>query len=360
MKVIYTADDFGPSTFINEGIYEMVEKGYIQSVQVLVNQENEENLEQALRKLHACCHGNPIEIGIHLTLTSGKPLYNRDQSTLQEMIDCWGPLIDNDGCFKDFMKFSPRHVDYIPQIKLEFQAQIDRLRSILSRVNAESNLLILKSASGHHNFFQITDELFRCYIEIVQEINHLIPRSPKAKPDKTNKRFFELAMMLLNIEDNNVYRQLVSKRIELFQRNMYHGDPGFHLKTPNYLDIRFYANLGSVGWWGYTEKQIRKRIKLFKKIMDFASTYELNPNREENHKPLVFEMMFHLGKFTDGMKGKSYFELTDGYTGITPKYFDNRLVEAEALRRIFGNPGIEKLPAGSWDECQKIWFEGNY
>src|SRR4051812_27086814 len=69
-QLIITADDFGVYPSINEGIKSAVLKGKVNSVAVLPNYKDSiKNTKELLEAVQ-----NKVEIGCHLTITSGKPL----------------------------------------------------------------------------------------------------------------------------------------------------------------------------------------------------------------------------------------------------------------------------------------------
>jgi predicted glycoside hydrolase/deacetylase ChbG (UPF0249 family) len=68
-NVVVNADDFGMSRQVNEGILRAFEKGLISSATIMANMPA---FEEACQLVHH--HGLERRIGLHLNLTSGKPL----------------------------------------------------------------------------------------------------------------------------------------------------------------------------------------------------------------------------------------------------------------------------------------------
>ena len=115
-KVIVNADDFGASTFINQGIWEAQRAGVLKSASLLANGEA---LQDALDKREK------MSLGIHLALVFGKPL------APPEKVDT---LIFKAGAFaQGYQEFLPRYLTggvKLPQIEYEFQAQRQALSSV--------------------------------------------------------------------------------------------------------------------------------------------------------------------------------------------------------------------------------------
>lgn len=81
-KFIFTADDYGPVHFINHGVIEQVKNGTINSVHVLSNFD-EGKLKRSIRDLwHAVPHGKVLDIGAHVTISSGKPIFQGVRANL--------------------------------------------------------------------------------------------------------------------------------------------------------------------------------------------------------------------------------------------------------------------------------------
>lgn len=83
-KIIFNADDFGPSASINKGIYEGIKAGIVSSVSVFVtfgetNFDNITNLKKFIDSDEVKHH---VGIGLHFTVTAGHPVYNTRYNSL--------------------------------------------------------------------------------------------------------------------------------------------------------------------------------------------------------------------------------------------------------------------------------------
>lgn len=68
MKLIINADDFGLSKSITDGIIEGIQGGYITSTSIMAN------MEYAGYAIDCAIKNNISHIGLHVTLTAGKPI----------------------------------------------------------------------------------------------------------------------------------------------------------------------------------------------------------------------------------------------------------------------------------------------
>lgn len=75
--LIINADDFGMSAGINRGILEAVAAGVVTSASLMVNMPASDDATHA-----ACAVGSSLSVGLHLTLTAGRPL-----TTAESLVD---------------------------------------------------------------------------------------------------------------------------------------------------------------------------------------------------------------------------------------------------------------------------------
>ncbi|SFE12584.1 hypothetical protein SAMN05216238_108191 [Lentibacillus persicus] len=108
LKLIINADDFGYSRAVNHGIIDAHTEGVLTSTTCLTNMPGSSHAYQLGRE-----HPN-LGIGVHLTLTCGKPLLDNHQT-----------LVDADGNFKKLHHYT--HKFYVDQDELykEWKAQIE-------------------------------------------------------------------------------------------------------------------------------------------------------------------------------------------------------------------------------------------
>lgn len=111
-NVIINADDFGLCRGVNYGIIDSHRFGIVNSTTLLVNMPGTEHAVE-LARLYP-----ELNIGIHLTLTCGRPVSGGVSS-----------LIDESGFFRYTSRiFEEKEID-VDQVELEWETQIDRFLS---------------------------------------------------------------------------------------------------------------------------------------------------------------------------------------------------------------------------------------
>lgn len=113
MKVVFNADDFGLHPNVSLGIIHAVERGVVRSTSVLASMVSEDELK-SLKRLEQL----GASYGVHLTLTSGKPLSNFPAELLAE-----------DGSFDKSVVFSPFSMPRLSReiVLKELSAQVEVL-----------------------------------------------------------------------------------------------------------------------------------------------------------------------------------------------------------------------------------------
>ncbi|TFJ91659.1 chitin disaccharide deacetylase [Lentibacillus salicampi] len=108
LKLIINADDFGYSRSVNYGIIDAHTEGVLTSTTCLTNMPGAEHAYK-LGRQH-----NSLGIGVHLTLTCGRPLLDSHQT-----------LVDADGNFKKLHHYQGKfHIDQ-DELYREWKAQIE-------------------------------------------------------------------------------------------------------------------------------------------------------------------------------------------------------------------------------------------
>ena len=348
MKIIINADDFGPIDFVNEGIYAHVRAGNLDSVQTLSNGD-ENHLHESFRKLHdSVPAGRKLEVGVHFTLTSGGPIVGDTETVKAQR---WGEMVEQVNGkvqFKDYSKFYFGYAGYLPLIREEFLAQRERIERLVNLVNQEkgNSKLFVTSASSHHNLLTIAEDVFEVYVE---SANGLRLRSPKMKPVGTANTYYGLVLPLFNATDRKEQRQKMAAMNKAFAENKYLGPKTIEIPSPAYIDVQFYKNLGSLGVGKVTKAKIKNRMKQFEDMVNEALQYRPNTVVESHQK--IVEFVFHLGQRNAAMGNTDYSQLTNNYTGVTHKYFDNREVEVAALEALCPQYGNYIKEFVSWEEC---------
>lgn len=153
--LIVTADDYGASRNINEGIELAASHNIITSIAALTN------FRESLAGLKSITQKNPgIGIGVHLNNTTGTPLTN------PELIQS---LVNKDGNFHTLETLLPviKHVS-AGELKIELRAQIQALLDIGIPVD---------HLSDHNGILSLYPPFFKVLCELAQEYK-LPVRSP--------------------------------------------------------------------------------------------------------------------------------------------------------------------------------------
>lgn len=160
MKLIINADDFGLTKGVSDGILDCIEKGVVTSTTAMVNGLYfEKAIEEAKKR-------NFKDIGIHLTLTWGKPILpvNKIQS-----------LVDKNGCF--YKRASEDKPNY-EEVREELRAQIEKF---LSTGIKPTHL------DGHHHFYAFDEEILNVVLDLSKEYNLPLRGMPELKEHYTKK-----------------------------------------------------------------------------------------------------------------------------------------------------------------------------
>ena len=348
-KFILSADDYGPIDFINRGVRYAVKNGLINSVQVLANGDRV-HLREAMQALNESVpDGQSVDVGLHLTLTSGKPLFKAAGNSIDST---WGKMLKK-GSFKKFSKFYFGYRDKFNAIDGEFKAQLEQLQDAMNL--GATNKLKLTTLSHHHGIFAIDDVLFSEYYAAFGKANKLAIRNPKALPASSNNSFFGFVVPLLNLTDRKTDRKEMERMNDAFGRNEFAGKADLSLKTANYTEVSFYGSLGSLANINVMhEKRINKRVETFKEIIDRATKYTPKPDLEPKDK--IVEVVFHIGDHQQGQGG--FKQAVKNYKGVDHKYFEDRQHELHALERIGdAHKDIFGKQLVSWEACEEVTFK---
>lgn len=112
LQIIINADDFGYSRSVNYGIIDAHTEGVLTSTTLMTNMPGAEHAYKLGKQ-----HPN-LGIGVHLTLTCGKPLLKNHHT-----------LVDGDGNFKRLHHYEQKFYVDQDEVYAEWQAQIERFLS---------------------------------------------------------------------------------------------------------------------------------------------------------------------------------------------------------------------------------------
>ncbi len=297
-KVIITADDFGYHNHIDDAIIHCASKKVLSNVACFANGEQ----TYLANKIHQLIEANnEIGIGVHLTISSYKPLI--------QVLTPFSEEKENNFYFKNsnelnFKKITAHKI----QIKSELQLQIDVLNQLLASFDKKVDNL-----SVHHNIFYFDKELFKIFIEIANE-NNLPIRCPKR---------CTLLVQFKEIQDFEPFFPEIGKE-------------GFSILPLKYYSKALYANL-KIG--------VKNRLELMNQS-NINSTDYFMVNLYGNQKIEIAEAFYknladhETGEQIMHLSNKGQFSEEKAYNGINEKYFEGRLKEFQLLN----NPNyLEKL-----------------
>ncbi|MCT4581978.1 MAG: ChbG/HpnK family deacetylase [Flavobacteriales bacterium] len=182
-QIILNADDFGPSSFLNNGIIDGIRNGVVNSVSVFVNYGRENLLN--VKRLQEFCkeYGYEVKIGLHFTMTAGYPIapIKKISNIVQKIKGKW-----------HFKLASELDLDVITcnEIKTELKAQLELLAQVLNIPIHE-----IDHINNHQGIVYFHDPFWKEFLSTANEYNIPI-RSPLAyhtwgHPYLNNKRLIK-------------------------------------------------------------------------------------------------------------------------------------------------------------------------
>jgi len=319
-EILVTADDIGVVEKIDDGAIEALQKGWINSIAVLVNKDPNDtvyldNLKTRLEHLGDEVY-NSTHIGLHFTATSGKPL---------SKLNLVPKLVKGDR-FKLFGKLTGeldgRDIDaaYVDQYIHELEKQYERFCHVFGRQPDH--------LTSHHDSHTYKRDLFERFHRFAEA--HQVPVRSHSFIPNSNRVMFDL----FGVSDVDI---LSVRRMGRYLEE-WDGLP-FEALTAD-IDTRFYGPpLGKINKRRrFTKERDKKISKLKEKILrDFLCSDSES-----------LELLIHLMKLPPGecyqrdlMRRES--EFLNGYKGIKVNYFDGRCAEFRALEKI-----------GSWSDKPEV------
>lgn len=166
-QIILNADDFGPSSFLNNGIIDGIRSGVVNSVSVFVTY-GRDSLNNIKRLQNFCKeNGYNVKIGLHFTMTAGKPIapINEVKNLITKINGTWY-----------FKLASQLDLDIVAcnEIKNELVAQINLLAKVLNIPINE-----IDHINNHQGIVYFYDQFWNEFLDTANEFNIPI-RSPLA------------------------------------------------------------------------------------------------------------------------------------------------------------------------------------
>lgn len=327
-KIIVTADDYGVVPSINEGVESAVAAQKVNSVGAFANYTGQEryNLKSAKENIqHLIGIGEvaqsdqyELEVGCHLTLTSGKPL-----SDVFDGSDVGHYLLDH-GNFRSYTNMlragtiSERQ-ELCRLLKTELQAQFDHIQEATGNNTA--------FISCHHNALHLFEEYYKVYTDLAAA-NNVPMRSPDIAPPKKENLYFQI----LRIRHNEDLNYSDRYHIKDFQKRIKAVFKDLDIRSTDYMNSSHYGPIP-----GTAIRPIRKiKKKKHKRLRELLGDLSTMP------EDTVAELMLHLAHHQNKNK------LPEGldYKGINPGYFRGRRAEHLSILKY----DLSAIPFARWSD----------
>lgn len=149
-QLIVNADDYGHTAGVSLGIRQAHLNGIVTSTSVMMNYPGAEaDLRQAVKECPR------LGLGLHLVLTSGKPVLPVEKGS---------GLVDREGKFYKYDPFVERmdRMD-LSQVNLEWHAQVESFEKAIGRLPDHLD--------SHHHSSYFTPALFELMLDLADELN---------------------------------------------------------------------------------------------------------------------------------------------------------------------------------------------
>lgn len=350
-KVIFTADDYGAIPEIDEGIREAVRAGRINSVAVFANGRDDHWQDSIAQLIEAGDEAriaappgtrHTLEIGLHLTLTSGWPIVGHDALREQRRRRC--DRGDEGACqfhhVNDFNFGVERDIVYE-----ELQAQYCKLATTLSALQVDrphdAPRYEIMHLSSHYNILNLNLNQFEAFVDLAR-ITATPIRSPIVVPEE---RFIALLVKIFVHTFGNTDRAVRSQCI----RNLKKARDFFtqHRNTlvvPDSLDVSHYWPVISLGPLPLFR---RRKVNVWRGKL----TERLAADSGEKTREFVFHI---IGNDSAAFRRRKAKRWATKYPGVAWKRFDSRLIEMRSLMGLtdehLKEAGVE---FGSWKELDR-------
>lgn len=322
-QIILTADDYGCSDFIDAGVHEALDLQKINSVAAFVTHADSRaritNLVNRKKKFLAA--NNPagkFGIGLHFSITSGKPITGKSSLTFVSS-DAEKASYFKEAAGYDFLLTEP------DDIRRELRAQLDEIRDILKDEPVDH-------LSHHHGYIYLEPGLFDVYTDELKMYNRkngldIAMRSPVswfrkfgAGPDKSKKTgdckdcFEKLEKKIITpagIEGITLmmWKKYFQSTYGIMKKRMNLVQDTHRLRSPELLCDIIYGQAN--------EKTLNAIFSNFQnnQLLDCAG-----------FKDFSAELMFHFGSGDWKSQPVPH--------GVNPGYFDGRISELAEIKKF--------------------------
>ena len=330
-KLIFTADDYGIIDAIDRGVREAVKAGWINSVEVFPN--DRVRVKESVRKLgeirldqYAAAQGISeaeafINVGAHLTITSGTPLlsstkhFMRKKGRKKGMFRKW----------TDFERPGPAQLETeLQQLREELEEQIIVLKK---EVEKFPDTLRFNHLSCHHNSLYYFTEYASVFYDLAIKYQ-LAVRTPIGRPQKKDSRFYwQLNVRLLGNLTGSERRAL--KEFSKDRKSFLHSQQESN-KLPKMTTYHNNTHYGPIPLIALKpiEKMRRNANRKQARMKEFLAKYKEHESVEFVFHLITFDFS-NLDRFMKQAKFRK-----SRYPGIKGTYFDGRMAEFLSLSQL--------------------------
>ncbi len=341
LKMTFTCDDYGVIDTIDDGIYDLAANDKIDSVECFVN--GPDRKERIKRLFELKKQGKALDLGIHLTITSGRPL---------SALGASNGFVGVDGRFIDWADYNQQKFDNgVDWLGGEIQAQIDEAKRIESELCAELGIEgpVFTHLSSHHNALTFYESGFLKFLEIASASQYGV-RTPMVEP-----KLKSILAVKVKVNLGALSGRSLSKLITEFNQTA-----DWKVPYTDYLDMRHYGPLASDVLQKRFDKWVEEKQENKEKILSALI------KSGKQHVEVVLHVrkgdvsqLAKKKKDRDDVRAVFQQELSnqgrnEEYNGVNIGYFDGRVLEYWAMRhafdraefgnRVFLNKPVEYCP----------------
>jgi len=304
-KIILTADDYGVVPDLNDGIIHLVNLGVLNSVEIFPNfgAGGSDSLRNAHRLIEETMDsGNEFEIGVHLTVTSGKPV-NATPGLAAIM---------NGTEFRSFRDL-PSTAD-LGALYNELEAQI---KVLLDDPIVGPKVTHL---TNHHDALWFYPNYAEVLTRLAGDYNLAI-RNPNSVPKGKGWIYYVLQNLVRDISKTD--KDVISSSYKARKKGKFIGR-SVSFRSTDYMNSKHYGTLDTFGHTpvDQLDTEVFKKKGKLKRMFKKAHKDDVD----------VVEFMFHLRKGDEkSIHDWSGKDAVDYYSGVNPAYFDGRVVEYLSL-----------------------------
>lgn len=229
-KLIVTADDFAAHPFLDQGIQNAVLAGCVNTVSAFMTFEEPAPKIKSLIS-NAAAEGNPLHVGVHISLTAGSPILMDEAFTLTY----------DGGKFMEINKYIYNQVDPL-DVYNEVRAQVQKFKDEVG--------IAPDHLTCHHGIMYLFPDYFKIYLKVAREFGVPIRKPLLISTEKIKgyrispmrrEGLFRGYKLMKNQGIDQVAMSIVSLTRKSLMNKMEIFNDGF-VKCPDYFIDTFYRN----------------------------------------------------------------------------------------------------------------------